>query len=94
MAERNQHRAFSSEVETSSREENASKQKIRAPVLIQSEPITFQARRARQGGTRQAQKNAAFPTGKRRFVMITTCKEELLCPWQAWQRPTLPGLEP
>jgi hypothetical protein len=32
-------RAFSSEVETGSREENASKQKIRASVLIQSEPM-------------------------------------------------------
>jgi heme iron utilization protein len=31
-------RAFSSEVETGSREENASKQESRAPVLIQSEP--------------------------------------------------------
>jgi hypothetical protein len=30
--------AFSSEVETGSREENASKQKFRASVLIQSEP--------------------------------------------------------
>jgi hypothetical protein len=30
--------AFSSEVDTGSREENASKQKIRASVLIQSEP--------------------------------------------------------
>jgi hypothetical protein len=32
-------RAFSSEVDTGSREENASKQKIRASVLIQAEPI-------------------------------------------------------
>ena len=32
-------RAFSSEVDTGSREENASKQEIRASVLIQSEPI-------------------------------------------------------
>jgi hypothetical protein len=32
-------RAFSSEVDTGSREENASKQKARASVLIQSEPI-------------------------------------------------------
>jgi hypothetical protein len=32
-------RAFSSEVDAGSREENASKQKMRAPVLIQSEPI-------------------------------------------------------
>jgi hypothetical protein len=31
--------AFSSEVDTGSREENASKQKIKASVLIQSEPI-------------------------------------------------------
>jgi hypothetical protein len=30
--------AFSSEVETGSREENASKQKFRASVLVQSEP--------------------------------------------------------
>jgi hypothetical protein len=30
--------AFSSEVDTGSREENASKQKFRASVLIQSEP--------------------------------------------------------
>jgi hypothetical protein len=32
-------RAFSSEVDTGSREENASKQEFRASVLIQSEPI-------------------------------------------------------
>jgi hypothetical protein len=32
-------RAFSSEVDTGSREENASKQEGRASVLIQSEPI-------------------------------------------------------
>ncbi|RZM97236.1 hypothetical protein CWO91_37765 [Bradyrhizobium genosp. SA-3] len=32
-------RAFSSEVDTGSREENASKQESRASVLIQSEPI-------------------------------------------------------
>jgi hypothetical protein len=32
-------RAFSSEVDTGSREENASKQEIRASVLIKSEPI-------------------------------------------------------
>jgi hypothetical protein len=32
-------RAFSSEVDTGSREENASKQKARASVLILSEPI-------------------------------------------------------
>jgi hypothetical protein len=30
--------AFSSEVDTGSREENASKQEVKAPVLIQSEP--------------------------------------------------------
>jgi hypothetical protein len=30
--------AFSGEVEAGSREENASKQKVRSPVLIQSEP--------------------------------------------------------
>jgi hypothetical protein len=35
-----------------------------------------------------------LPEGKRRFCLIMTRKEELLCPWQAWQRPTLPGLEP
>jgi hypothetical protein len=34
-----QPRAFSSEVDTGSREENASKQESRASVLIQSEPI-------------------------------------------------------
>jgi hypothetical protein len=28
------------------------------------------------------------------FCLIVTCKEEFLCPWQAWQRPTLPGLKP
>jgi hypothetical protein len=28
------------------------------------------------------------------FCLIMTRKEELLCPWQAWQRPTLPGLKP
>jgi hypothetical protein len=32
-------KAFSSEVDTGSREENASKQESRASVLIQSEPI-------------------------------------------------------
>src|SRR5579871_442237 len=36
-------------------------------------------------------------TKKRRFraeaaFVFVTCKEELPCPWQAWQRPTLPGL--
>jgi hypothetical protein len=49
---------------------------------------------ARVKAGHQAQKNAAFPEGTRRFVAIITCKEELLCPWQAWQRPTLPGLKP
>jgi hypothetical protein len=34
-------RAFLSEVDTGSREENASKQESRASVLIQSEPIMF-----------------------------------------------------
>jgi hypothetical protein len=34
-------RAFSSEVDTGSREENASKQESRASVLIQSEPIVL-----------------------------------------------------
>jgi hypothetical protein len=28
------------------------------------------------------------------FSLIATRKEELLCPSQAWQRPTLPGLKP
>jgi hypothetical protein len=28
------------------------------------------------------------------ILLITTCKEEFRCPWQAWQRPTLPGLKP
>ena len=28
------------------------------------------------------------------FCLIVTRKEELLCPWQVWQRPTLPGLKP
>jgi hypothetical protein len=36
-----QSRAFSSEVDTGSREENASKQESGASVLIQSEPIMF-----------------------------------------------------
>jgi hypothetical protein len=35
-----------------------------------------------------------LPEGKRRFCLIVTRKEELPCPWQAWQRPTLPGLKP
>jgi hypothetical protein len=39
-------------------------------------------------------KNAASPKGSGAFVLIVTRKEELLCPWQAWQRPTLPGLKP
>jgi hypothetical protein len=37
-------RAFSSEVDTGSREENASKQESRASVLIQSEPKKLQVR--------------------------------------------------
>ena len=28
------------------------------------------------------------------FCLIVTRREEFLCPWQAWQRPTLPGLKP
>jgi hypothetical protein len=32
--------------------------------------------------------------GKAAFCLIVTRKEELLCPWQVWQRPTLPGLKP
>jgi hypothetical protein len=39
-------------------------------------------------------KNAALPKGKAAPCLIMTRKEELLCPWQAWQRPTLPGLKP
>jgi hypothetical protein len=35
-----------------------------------------------------------LPRGKAAFCLIMTRKKELLCPWQAWQRPTLPGLEP
>lgn len=38
-------------------------------------------------------KNAAS-RGRRRFALIMTSKEEFHCPLQAWQRPTLPGLEP
>jgi len=34
-------KVFSSEVDTGSREENASKQKARSPVLISSEPGRF-----------------------------------------------------
>jgi hypothetical protein len=39
--------AFSREVDTGSRKENASKQKSKASVLIQSEPIRLQNRRDR-----------------------------------------------
>jgi len=39
ISEKTPPKAFSSEVDTGSREENASKQKIRASVLIRSEPI-------------------------------------------------------
>jgi hypothetical protein len=39
-------RAFSSEVDTGSREENASKQQAGASVLIQSEPKGFRARKS------------------------------------------------
>ena len=39
-------------------------------------------------------KKRRLPEGKRRLVLIVTRKEELLCLWQAWQRPTLPGLKP
>jgi hypothetical protein len=42
---------------------------------------------------RQKQKRRS-PEGKAAFCLIVTRKEELLCPWQAWQRPTLPGLKP
>lgn len=38
-------------------------------------------------------KNAAS-IRRRRSVSIMAHKEEFHCPWQAWQRPTLPGLEP
>ena len=38
-------------------------------------------------------KKRRFSGEKRRFL-ITISKEEFLCPWQAWQRPTLPGLKP
>src|SRR6266403_4127980 len=34
------------------------------------------------------------PRGEAAFCSIMTRKEELPCPWQAWQRPTLPGLKP
>jgi hypothetical protein len=34
------------------------------------------------------------PRREAAFCLIVTRKEELLCPWQAWQRPTLPGLKP
>jgi hypothetical protein len=34
------------------------------------------------------------PRREAAFCLIMTRKEELLCPWQAWQRPTLPGLKP
>lgn len=45
------------------------------------------------GKQRQTNKNAAFPK-EGGVCLIMTRKEELLCPWQAWQRPTLPGLKP
>jgi hypothetical protein len=55
-------------------------------------------RRARDavvpGEIRQDKQKRRLPEGKRRFVLIVTRKEELLCLWQAWQRPTLPGLKP
>jgi hypothetical protein len=42
----------------------------------------------------EAQKqNAALRKGERRCLIMRS-KEELQCPWQAWQRPTLPGLKP
>jgi hypothetical protein len=40
------------------------------------------------------QKKRRPPEGEAAFCSIMTRKEELLCPWQAWQRPTLPGLKP
>jgi hypothetical protein len=45
-------------------------------------------------GIHKPKQKRRLPEGKRRFVMIMTRKEEILCPWQAWQRPTLPGLKP
>jgi hypothetical protein len=41
----------------------------------------------------------AAQTQKRRFpkeaaFLFEVVKEEFVCPWQAWQRPTLPGLKP
>src|SRR5258708_2132074 len=60
-------------------------------------PITAENRAP---GLHQAQKNAVSPNRETAFslamskIKFVTGKEELLCPWQAWQRPTLPGLKP
>jgi hypothetical protein len=53
------------------------------------------AEKARDGCARRRPadiKKRRFP--KEAAFLIMTRKEELLCPWQAWQRPTLPGLKP
>jgi hypothetical protein len=54
---------------------------------------------ANDGGNRAAIENVANkktprPREEAAFCLIMISKEELLCPWQAWQRPTLPGLKP
>src|SRR5215467_8748652 len=39
-------------------------------------------------------KKTPLPFPGAAFVLHSTSKEELPCPWQDWQRPTLPGLKP
>jgi hypothetical protein len=41
----------------------------------------------------QKTKNAASPKGDG-VLFDRDSKEEMPCPWQVWQRPTLPGLKP
>src|SRR6266403_2408374 len=53
----------------------------------------FAIRKGRRPIGNSAQKTKTPPPqGEAAFCLIVTRKEELLCPWQAWQRPTLPGL--
>src|SRR3954451_6979465 len=50
--------------------------------------------RAGDGRTKVPKTKTPPPGREAAFCLIMTRKEELLCPWQAWQRPALPGLKP
>src|SRR4030081_2064671 len=64
------------------------------PGLSQRGNVTWRAPPNCSGNRRGAQTKKRRLPEETAFFSIATRKEELLCPWQAWQRPTLPGLEP